>query len=442
MSTPFAVPSRAFPPAARVKLDVPSAVQKPHLLEWVFAVFTLVTYQGAFFPVLRTLRQGAQSTEVGDPIARYAILSILVVQLFLLATGWRQMSHTIIRVMWPYWVFVALCFVSVLWCDTPDLAFRRSVSLFSCFLFAAYAYVRFGPRRFVVMIAVTAGVAAFASLVLVVVAPSVASDPTYFETNAIRGVYSQKNEMSAYNVLGLCASLALIFLEKGTSAAGKRFYLFLSALMVVALIFSRGLSSMVAFGLVLFVLIIYYERMSWRLRLLGGYLFFIGMVIVGFLLVVDANDLLGAAGKDASLTGRLPIWVESMRAIGDRPLFGYGYAAFWDLNLPRTQDIWQRIGWQAPSAHNGYLETILGVGFVGCIFYLLICGRTTLLAIRFSRFDVPGLKWFMLFLTTLFVVNFDEGTLAWPDAMAIETAFGTCMVEACLVRYRMAQRAQ
>src|SRR5579859_1427476 len=188
--------------------------QQPSVLEWLFAVFTLVTYQGAFFPVLFRLRGGGEAvpgwenTEFGDPVARYAQLLIIAVLPILYALRWRRLLLLLCRT-WPLWLFIALCMASASWSDSPVLSFRRSISLSACFLFGAYAYDRFGALRFISLVALIGGIAALSSLVLLLVSPSLAYDTTYFQTNAIRGVYAQKNSLSAYNTIGLCASISI-----------------------------------------------------------------------------------------------------------------------------------------------------------------------------------------------------------------------------------------
>jgi exopolysaccharide production protein ExoQ len=426
----------SFNAAPAFTRNLPQSAQKPWFLEWVFAAFTLITYQGAFFPVLRTIRQGDDATEAGDPIARFALLGIVAMLLVLSIVQWRRLLP-VVRMIWPYWVFILFCLASTAWSDSQMLTFRRSISLFGCFLFAAYAFTRFGPQRFILLLAGVGGAAALGSLLLVVAAPGLANDTSYFDTSAIRGVYSQKNQMSAYNLLGLCASFSLIFLEFGLSRRSKHILAVLSLMMIATLLLSRGLSSLIAFCAVSLVVMLYYDKASWRVRLLAGYFLFALVALVAFLVLADPADLLGAAGKDTSLTGRLPLWIECLNAIAERPFTGYGYAAFWDSTLDRTQYIWLLVGWPAPSAHDGYMDTILSVGVFAGAFYFFICGRAAVLAVRFARFDVPGLKWFVLYCTAMFIVNIDEGTLAWPDAIAIQMAFGTCLVESYLAKRRV-----
>jgi exopolysaccharide production protein ExoQ len=419
------------------------SAQKPSYFEWFFASFTLITYQGAFFPVLRTLRQGNmtaafdQAAESGDPVARYALLTIIIVSLWLTLAHWRRMVPAL-RAAWPFWVFSILCLSSAAWSDNPELAFRRAISLFGSFLFGAYAFTQFGALRFIRLMAIIGGIAAFCSLVLLVLSPSLANDPSYFVTNAVRGVYSQKNQLSAYSLLNICAALAALFLEKNDDGRVKIALTISTILLFTTLVLSRGISSIVAFAAVLMLMMVYYDKIHWKARFVIGYFILILVMLIGFLLWTDADDMLSLVGKDASLTGRMPLWIESVKAIRMRPLLGYGYITFWDPESVRTRYIWQVIGWPAPGSHDGYLDLMLGVGVIGAGYYVCLCWRAAIMAVKYAKYNVPGIKWFIMYCAAMFIINIDEGTIAWPDAIAIQLAFGYCMVEAFRAKRRAA----
>jgi exopolysaccharide production protein ExoQ len=74
----------------------------------------------------------------------------------------------------------------------------------------------------------------------------------------------------------------------------------------------------------------------------------------------------GAVGR-TSLSGRPEIW-QLVLSQQTNPLLGTGYESFW-LG-PRLDAIWST-GWFINSAHNGYLEVYLNLGFVGVFLVLL-----------------------------------------------------------------------
>ncbi len=81
----------------------------------------------------------------------------------------------------------------------------------------------------------------------------------------------------------------------------------------------------------------------------------------------DLSILTSLVGKDATLTGRVDLWALVLPYGDRRPLLGYGYGAFWIADNPMTQEIWRILNsYQPPHAHNGWIETYLELGLVGC----------------------------------------------------------------------------
>lgn len=117
-----------------------------------------------------------------------------------------------------------------------------------------------------------------------------------------------------------------------------------------------------------------------------------------------------------TLTGRTLIWDFANFEIARRPLFGWGYQSFW-LAGPDAPSITDAPGWvkAMPSSHNGYLDTMVDMGYVGLVF-LVIFIFTTLHAIGRVSDREPTRAWLLLSLA-LFVIltNFIETT--WMHGM-------------------------
>jgi uncharacterized protein involved in exopolysaccharide biosynthesis/Mrp family chromosome partitioning ATPase len=152
----------------------------------------------------------------------------------------------------------------------------------------------------------------------------------------------------------------------------------------------------------------------------------VALVLVGLseLLV----PLLEALGKDATLTGRVPLWREVDHAIGRRLLFGYGYQAFWaDSNL----DGWRvraAAGWPAPHAHNGFRDTLLSLGLLGFIPLIWTIARAvrqgaTLLC------DAPeeGWLWLNVLVIMFLVMNLTETILLTQNSLLF-VLFATAVI--------------
>jgi O-antigen ligase len=91
------------------------------------------------------------------------------------------------------------------------------------------------------------------------------------------------------------------------------------------------------------------------------------------LILTDPLSLiLSAGGRDTSLTGRDAVWAFAAAAIVQRPILGYGYAAFW------SDSDWtlQALHWSPPHAHNGVLQVLLDLGGVGLVLTIALLINT------------------------------------------------------------------
>ncbi|MBC7364026.1 MAG: O-antigen ligase family protein [Candidatus Aminicenantes bacterium] len=84
--------------------------------------------------------------------------------------------------------------------------------------------------------------------------------------------------------------------------------------------------------------------------------------IMPFLGKIPIKQLPKLLGRDETLTNRTLIWNSLVIFAKKRILLGYGFGGFWTTSL--REEI-------ASSAHNGYLDTILNIGFVGLFIFIL-----------------------------------------------------------------------
>ncbi len=88
----------------------------------------------------------------------------------------------------------------------------------------------------------------------------------------------------------------------------------------------------------------------------------------------QAPRLLAVLGKDATLTGRIPMWQLVLRDFASqRLLLGHGLGAFWNLEANRLA-IQHAVGWGYPVAigDNGWLDVLLSLGVIGLAVFLVL----------------------------------------------------------------------
>ena len=91
--------------------------------------------------------------------------------------------------------------------------------------------------------------------------------------------------------------------------------------------------------------------------------------------------LLGAFGKDATLTGRTYLWSEGWAAAAETPVVGIGYQAYWVQGFSEAERLWAEFYITSRSGfhfHNTYIEVLVELGFVGLVLIGLVMVRVLL----------------------------------------------------------------
>src|SRR5205807_2441476 len=76
----------------------------------------------------------------------------------------------------------------------------------------------------------------------------------------------------------------------------------------------------------------------------------------------------GSTNDTTSLTGRVPLWDTLGQAVQESPWIGHGFGAFWTADT--LVYVNQQVHWTAVTAHNGFLDEVLGTGTIGLTLFL------------------------------------------------------------------------
>jgi len=100
------------------------------------------------------------------------------------------------------------------------------------------------------------------------------------------------------------------------------------------------------------------------------------------------------------------------------PALGWGFQAFWSPSNPLALEVSAAMGWGflVPEAHNGILELLLQIGFVGTALFLFIFIRNFAMAVKCihgpaKEFGASSL----LFLVGIMILSVSETVLLTPD---------------------------
>ena len=381
----------------------------------LYAILGMVLYQDALTSAARTLR-GAPTLEPGQSeISNTISQAILLCGLIIFLWTHRRALARATRPLLPVLLLIALCLLSFAWSEFPAVTIRRSGSLAICMFFGVYCYYQFGFTKTIEMMANTTAVLAVLSLATYFLLPSIGRETAITYQNAIRGVYSQKN------TIGLAMLIASNYWLYAFFAGRKLGFMSLVGMLatLACLVLSFSATSLLIFFVLFGLHLSNYARRSWRLRLVLIFGITVVLLVLAVIVIAAPSEVLGLFGRDLSFTGRVPLWQESIKAWLARPILGYGYAAFWNQDSVLVQGIWKDIDWNAPDAHNGYIDVLLQLGAVGFALCLWMWGKVIGGTFRARKRGFSDTSWLVGFILISVLMNLDEGSQPSADEYAL-----------------------
>lgn len=380
------------------------------ILERVFVVLTLQLSAKASIPFIRGGSDGGSNYAEGNPVTQAVWLGIYLITFCLVAVRWKRF----IRVATAdklLLLLLGIAVVSITWSVAPEVTLRREIGLLGSTFFAMYLATRYSPSELLRLLGWTLSIGALLSLVSGIVLPSYGLMGGSFW----RGIYIHKNAMG--RLMAICAIILLLL------TFSNRKYRWLTGigvgLAVGLLLLSQAKGALVVF-ISLLALLPLYNALRWKYTIAVP--FGIIMVIIGASgltwLVSQSETVLGALGKDATLSSRTYIWAAAIDMINQRPLLGYGYAAFWlGLESEYSAYVWSYAGWEVPNAHNGFIDLTLDLGYLGISVFLLGYLMNYLQAVKWAHLtkSLEGL-WPLLYMTFILIASQSESvTLTYKD---------------------------
>ena len=279
----------------------------------------------------------------------------------------------------------------MLWSISGSISLRRAIALLASMALAYVLAIRFTPRQLAALVAAVLGPCMLLSLVYAAALPGLGWMPD--ERRHARGIHPQEHPR--------LVRLDLDRRQRRGHGGRRRRGLGASA----GCFSSRALLCLVASGsmtgllstIAALCLAVFYAVLK-RLRGLARTLFVLVVLQLLAVVAVSTTELLvptlEALGKDATLTGRIPLWRLVDREIAEHLLFGVGYQAFWTEANPDAWAIWSKLGWPAPHAHNGYRDILLNFGLFGMTIFLVAIVRAVVQgATLLRRAPTDGWLW-------------------------------------------------
>jgi exopolysaccharide production protein ExoQ len=295
---------------------------------------------------------------------RYLAAFYFAGALFLLA---RQTIPVVAR-CWPLFLLPILCTISALWSPSTDEALRKGLGLALTGGVAIYAATRLSGRQILLAYFATELIAAVLSAV----------SPVVIEGNWA-GIFGQKNFYALHMFFLFVSSLALA-LDRGTNR-------WLRALAAIVVPFSVFMVLMAKSGTITVLLLgasvvmigqVFLWQPTSRIRhartllalTLAIAVLITAYVLFGMMQIDVMEEVLGALGKDSTLTGRTMLWQLAEQSMAEHPLTGLGANGFWRQESGVANSVLQSMGFERLiifNFHNAYYENGVNYGYPGMI---------------------------------------------------------------------------
>ncbi|QJW88502.1 O-antigen ligase family protein [Spirosoma taeanense] len=228
-----------------------------------------------------------------------------------------------------------------------------------------------------------------------------------FHEGAWKGVYTHKNTLGRLMVIYTLTAFTLHSIKPQ-----KKYWLHIS-LSVFLIIMSRSSSALV---LVIFVIGLGYILKTFQLKASSLIIVLLsvlsGLASGGYYMLNNYEVLFELLGKDPTLTGRTLLWEQIFVAVDKRPLFGHGFGGFWLGDHSASAIISQELNWEVPNAHNGFLDILLDLGYVGFVaFLILYVTKLSAYMMNYSLRREHLYGWGVMYMILFLVYNFVESNM-------------------------------
>lgn len=303
-------------------------------------------------------------------------------------------------------MLVAFAFLSTRWSIAPDITSRRALALLFTTLFGLYIAARYGWRALVELLAATFFVLAVGSVIAALLFPDFGVHRD-IHPGAWKGLWYQKNQMGAIMAKGALACLCAAVMVPQRRLFWSGGVALCSVLVIATTSTTSLLALLIVFAGAAFLAMV---RRGGPLAVLAVWGAVVGVGALVGLYFVAPDLLFDLVGKDATLTGRTDIWASLLRRVQERPWQGYGYAAFWQDPMGPAWYIRNEIEWEAPTAHNGWLDLLVQLGWIGLGLFAVHLLINTGAALRWSMAPGVGL-WAMLSTALFLLFSLSESTI-------------------------------
>ena len=289
---------------------------------------------------------------------------------------------------------------STLWSvDPPATAWRSSIYVGMALL--AWGIARLDTPEATAVMAAVVGAAVTASLILVWLRPDLGLHPN----GDWKGVYTNRNSLGPLAAIGALVSVRYLLAPGRWPRAAA---VGLAAASMVTLVGAGSRTAWVSLAVAILASTLVGAH-HWLRRRWSAFQARMATLAAAGLCAVAAAAALAVLWDVPTFSQRREMWGLVWDRIVQRPLLGYGFYTFWDID-ELTQHVLLRRG----SAHNSFVEVGLGLGLLGAVPFaaiVFLAARNTGLAL----WRRPGPDTWMgaALVAFLLVENLTESFVLW-----------------------------
>lgn len=328
----------------------------------IFAILVSLGFPGNFVNVF-----GERIESIMEYAAFFTEIAVM-----LLSSGENWADIRVINLSSKYmaqYLFILIIFVeSMLVSDSPRTQFITCARLSVTMFFAIWLQEQYSFSNLLKVLCMAQGVFVAFTVIFILLYPGIAFYDTNGTTNILRGLCARKNDCALELDFGIILFITLMK-EGRKQKEYKPWWGIVLLLQFLLLVLCQATGAMLSLVVICALLLVPDE-----LRLPIGYLYVIGSVLflVSVLTIMPLfEDFITALGKDATLTGRIPLWRQIIAVMLENKTFtGFGYGAFWGnkdavalvhAGFRRTSYMSQ----MTTGSHNVVLEFWLNSGLIG-----------------------------------------------------------------------------
>lgn len=321
---------------------------------------------------------GADSAESGSPVERILFMLMLMLGIYLLSRRSNILMETFKANMLLFVLFAYIA-LSITWSPMAEVSAKRFIKMVGALVMALLIVTENNPAKALYSLFERyLWVVLIGSFFVILFVPGIGRTVNYDGSVSTAGICFGKNGLGQCALAAvLLSSIPIIANGRDGLKLGNTIMLFMG---IVILLMSRSATSLMVCVTVLGILVLIRGFATLSIWHAGGAALF--SIILGgalFALAESATPgfsirgyIIESLGKDITLTGRTELWSNVWALASERPVFGYGTGSFWVGDIGVSKPIMDTYDWPPNQAHNGYLDTVAELGFVGLALVLTL----------------------------------------------------------------------